>query len=64
VEPEYVGVDLHRRRSVIVRKTAAGEPIECVQIDNDPIALAEVIGRARRAPRGRVGSDVWVVLGG
>jgi transposase len=50
VEPEYVGVDLHRRRSVIVRKTAAGEPIETVQIDNDPIALAEVIGRAGEHP--------------
>ena len=25
VEREYVGIDLHRRRSVIVRKNAAGE---------------------------------------
>jgi transposase len=50
VGPEYVGVDLHRRRSVIVRKTAAGERIETVQIDNDPIALAEVIGRAGEHP--------------
>jgi transposase len=50
VETEYVGVDLHRRRSVIVRKTAAGEPIETVQIDNDPVTLAAVIARAGEAP--------------
>jgi transposase len=50
VEAEYVGVDLHRRRSVIVRKTAAGVPIETVQIDNDPVTLAEVVARAGEAP--------------
>jgi transposase len=50
VEREYVGVDLHRRRSVIVRKSAAGEPIETVQIDNDPLALAEVVARAGECP--------------
>jgi transposase len=50
VEREYVGVDLHRRRSVLVRKNAAGEPVETVQIDNDPVALAEVIARAGEAP--------------
>jgi hypothetical protein len=47
---EYVGVDLHRRRSVIVRKSSSGEPIETVQIVNDPIALAEVISRAGEHP--------------
>ena len=47
---EYVGVDLHRRRSVIVRKDAAGETLESVQIVNDPLALAEVVGRAGEAP--------------
>jgi transposase len=50
VETQYVGVDLHRRRSVIVRKTATGEPIETVQIDNDPLTLAEVVGRAGEHP--------------
>lgn len=47
---EYVGVDLHRRRSVIVRKDATGELIETVQIDNDPLVLAEVISRAGESP--------------
>lgn len=37
---EYVGIDLHRRRSVIVRQDAAGELIKTVRIDNDPVALA------------------------
>jgi len=47
---QYVGVDRHRRRSVIVRKTAAGDPVETVQIVNDPLALAEVVARAGDAP--------------
>lgn len=37
---QYVGIDLHRRRSVIVRMTPEGEVIEEVRIDNDPVALA------------------------
>jgi len=31
-----VGIDLHRRRSVIVRRTPEGETLETVRIDNDP----------------------------
>jgi transposase len=50
VDKQYVGVDLHRHRSVIVRKDAAGELLETVQIHNDPIVLAEVITRAGEAP--------------
>ena len=48
--PGYVGVDLHRRRSVIVRKSPAGELLETVQIDNDPAGLAEVVARSGEAP--------------
>ena len=47
---QYVGVDLHRHRSVIVRKDAGGELLETVQIENDPIVLAEAIGRAGETP--------------
>lgn len=47
---EYVGVDLHRRRSVIVRKDSTGETVETVQIVNDPLVLAEVVARAGDAP--------------
>jgi hypothetical protein len=36
----YVGIDLHRRRSVVVRMTGAGEVLEVVRVDNDPVALS------------------------
>jgi transposase len=45
-----VGIDLHRRRSVIVRKDVDGQVLESVQITNSPQALAEVLGRAGEAP--------------
>ena len=48
--PQYVGVDLHRRRSVIVRKNHAGELLETVQIDNDPLSLAGVLAAAGEHP--------------
>jgi hypothetical protein len=34
---QYVGIDLHRRRSVVVRTTDAGELLEAVQIANSPL---------------------------
>ncbi len=48
---QYVGIDLHRRRWVIVRQTESGESLGWVRIDNDPVALAleiEKSGRTRR----------------
>jgi transposase len=47
---QYVGIDLHRRRSVIVRQDAAGEVLEQVRIDNDPVALACAIEKAGPDP--------------
>jgi hypothetical protein len=47
---EYVGIDLHRRRSVIVRTTETGEVLETVRIDNDPVALACEIEKAGPDP--------------
>jgi hypothetical protein len=32
---QYVGIDLHRRRSVIVRMTGAGEVLETIRDHND-----------------------------
>jgi len=49
-QQQYVGIDLHRRRSVIVRKTSTGEPIETVQIDNDPELLAAELRKAGEHP--------------
>jgi len=50
VEREYVGIDLHRRRSVIVRKNTDGEVLSKVHIDNDPMALAAAVSAAGPNP--------------
>ncbi|MGH8917892.1 MAG: IS110 family transposase, partial [Actinomycetes bacterium] len=46
----YVGIDLHRRRSVIVRRSAEGDTLGTVRIDNDPLALAAEVAKAGEAP--------------
>jgi transposase len=43
---QFVGMDLHRRRSVLVRMTEAGKPLETVRIVNDRDALGAVMARA------------------
>jgi hypothetical protein len=50
MEKQYVGIDLHRRRSVIVRRTAAGETLETVRIANDPMVLAAELAKAGPEP--------------
>lgn len=47
---QYVGIDLHRARSVIVRTTETGDVLEAVQIPNTPLALAQVMTRAGERP--------------
>src|SRR4051794_27202069 len=47
---QYVGIDLHRRRTVIVRTSAEGELLEAVRIANDADTLAEVLSRAGESP--------------
>lgn len=47
---QFVGMDLHRRRSVLVRMTAEGEVLERVRIVNDVGRLAAVIARAGESP--------------
>jgi transposase len=49
-DQQFVGIDLHRRRSVIVRTSAEGEVLENVQITNDVEQLTEVIRRAGENP--------------
>ena len=46
-----VGIDLHRRRSVLVRMTEAGERLDTVRIDNDPMTLAAEIAKAGEHPQ-------------
>jgi transposase len=48
---QVVGIDLHRRRSVIVRMDAlTGQRLETVRIDNDPLALANEIAKVGEHP--------------
>lgn len=47
---QYVGIDLHRRRSVIVRRSGEGETLETVRIDNDAALLAAELHKAGEHP--------------
>jgi transposase len=47
---QFVGIDLHRRRSVIVRTSATGEVLESTRILNDAERLAAVLSRCGEAP--------------
>jgi len=46
MERRYVGIDLHRRRSVIVTMDEAGEVLSSVRIPNDPIAMSLAVAEA------------------
>ena len=61
---QVVGMDLHRRRSVLVRMTEDGRKLGTARISNSPAALRAELARAGGEPAGRPGSDVWLVLGG
>ena len=50
MERQYVGIDLHRRRSVIVRMDEAGERLRTVRIGNDPVALGLALAEAGPDP--------------
>jgi hypothetical protein len=47
---QFAGMDLHRRRSVLVRMSETGEHLEMVRILNDRDVLAEVMSRAGESP--------------
>jgi transposase len=48
---QYVGIDLHRRRSVIVRMTPEGERVGgTIRIDNDPFELAQQVASWGESP--------------
>ena len=48
---QVVGMDLPRRRSVLVRMTGDGRKLETVRTGNSPQALRAVLGRAGKNPR-------------
>ena len=60
---QFVGIDLHRRRSVIVRTTEAGEVLEAVRIVNDVQRLASVMARAGHCPEVVLEATYGWVLG-
>jgi hypothetical protein len=47
---QFVGMDLHRRRSVLVRMGESGKHLETVRIVNDRDSLANVMSRAGESP--------------
>ena len=47
---QVVGMDLHRRRSVLVRMTMGGRKLETVRIENSPAALRAVLARCGERP--------------
>src|ERR1700747_3059789 len=51
---QFVGIDLHRQRSVVVRQSESGEQLSAVRIINDPVAWKLQLELA--------GSDPEVVL--
>ena len=51
---QFVGIDLHRRRSVIVPQSESGEQLSAVRIVKDPVALELQLEEA--------GADPEVVL--
>jgi len=50
VERQYVAVDLHAQRSLIVREDEAGDKVGVTQIDNDPLSLAAAVAEAGPNP--------------
>jgi transposase len=43
VDRQYVGIDFHRRRSVVVCVSSAGEKLSTTGVANDPLAIAAAV---------------------
>jgi transposase len=50
MDRQYVGIDFHRRRSVIVRKNGEGEKLGSVRVANEPLAIAAAVAEAGPEP--------------
>ena len=64
MERQYVAVDLHAQRSLIVREDEAGDEVGVMQIDNDPLSVGGGVGGGGTEPGGGDRGDLWLVLGG
>ena len=49
MEREYVGIDFHRRRSVIVRVDGAGRTLSTIRVA-DPLTIASAVAEAGPVP--------------
>jgi hypothetical protein len=49
-QQQYVGIDLHRRRSVIVRMAEDGQVLGVDQVVNDPVELSMAVAKAGPDP--------------
>jgi hypothetical protein len=47
---QFVGIDLHRRRSVVVRMDGTGQVLEATRIVNDVDRLLDVLAGAGETP--------------
>ena len=50
VSRQFVGIDRHRRRSVIVRLDQAGKVLGTVRVGNDPVEFALAMAEAGKGP--------------
>src|SRR5579875_2755327 len=64
VTKEYVGIDLHRRRSVIVHKNADGELVSKTPDRQQPVGVGRSGRRGRPGAGGGDRGHVRLVLGG
>jgi transposase len=56
VSHQYVGIDLHRRRSVIVRTNEEGHVLGIDQVLDDPVGLSLAVAKAGPGPEVALGS--------
>jgi hypothetical protein len=49
MDRRYVGIDLHRRPSVIFVMDGEGEKLFCERIDNDALRRLEVVSAPQRS---------------
>src|SRR6516165_6716173 len=57
--PQIVGMDLHRRRSVLVRMTGDGRRLGTAKITNSPAELRREIARAGSCPKVLEATSGW-----
>jgi transposase len=51
MDRQYVGIDFHRRRSVIVRLSSSGERLAVTRVANDPFELSAAVVEAGESPQ-------------